>query len=90
MKLACQFCDDGSAYNALKSFPDEYLDDNAWSVINDMAPKINDTFIHCKLFNEEIDCTKLFFPRISERGLCMTFNAFNVHEMFTNEYVCER
>lgn len=84
MKLACQFCFDDFTLDFTRSFSDEYLDDHTWSDFNEMAPAFNETIIQCILFNEQINCEQLFFPQITDRGLCYTFNAFSVHEMFTS------
>lgn len=85
MKLVNQCCFDGIALNVTKNFSDEYLDENAWSTFNDIAPAFNETFIFCKLFGSLFDCDKLFVPRTTERGLCYTFNTLDVHDLFTNE-----
>lgn len=84
MKLVSQYCFEGSSSYLINKFPDEYLDDDTWSTINEIAPAFNETFIFCKLFNKWVECNKLFVPQITERGLCYTFNAF-ANEMFTNE-----
>lgn len=85
MKLATQFCFDGITPEDTGLFSDEYLDADIWNTIINIAPAFNETFVFCKLFGKIIDCEKLFYPQITERGLCYTFNTFNVHEMFTNE-----
>lgn len=87
MKLASQYCYDSVFPSVARNFSDEYLDDDTWSVINEIAPAFNDTFIVCKLFDKLIDCGKLFVPRTTERGLCYSFNTLSVREMFTDEYV---
>lgn len=85
MKLASQYCYDSVFPSVTRNFSDEYLDDDTWSAINEIAPAFNDTFVYCKLFNRMMDCDKLFVPRTTERGLCYSFNTLNVYEMFTNE-----
>lgn len=85
MKLASQYCYDSVFPSVTQNFSDEYLDDNTWSTINDIAPEFNETFVFCKLFGKWVDCGDLFVPRTTERGLCYSFNTLNVDEMFTNE-----
>lgn len=89
IKLVSQFCFDieGFAVKAIDKFPDEYLDDEMWNIANDIAPAFNETFINCKLFNKRIDCDKIFFPQMTERGLCYTFNTLNVQDMYTTQLV---
>lgn len=86
MKLVNQCCFDGFAPKRIKRFSDDdYFDDNTWSTLNNIAPALNETFIYCKLFGETRNCSDLFVPRKSERGLCYTFNSLNPHDMFTDE-----
>lgn len=88
MKLANQFCYEGSTSGIFSGVSNEYLDDDAddlLNTINEFAPAFNETFVFCKLFGKRIDCDKLFVRRTTERGLCYTFNTLNAHELFTNE-----
>lgn len=85
MKMASQFCFEGFLDGMNNKFSDEYLDEEMWNTINDIAPPFNETFVFCKLFNKWIDCDKLFYQRSTERGLCYTFNTLNIHEMYTDE-----
>lgn len=86
LKLITQFCNEGfSPPKETEHFSDEYLNDEIWSTIDGIAPAFNETYIFCKLFNKRIDCGKLFVPRITERGLCYTFNGLNGRDMFTTK-----
>lgn len=85
MKLVSQYCFEGTAPYVTSKFPDDYIDDDTWSTINELAPPFNETFVFCKLFNKRIDCNKLFVPQITDRGLCYIFNTLNANEMFTDE-----
>lgn len=87
MKLARQFCFEGMTRNATGRFLDDYLDDDIWETYNDITPAFNETFAFCKLFNKRVDCAKLFFPQITEKRLCYSFNSLNVRDMFTDEWV---
>ena len=85
LKLSSLICFDGVKPCACGNFSDDYLDNNIWGSIQDLAPAFSDTFVHCKLFNKKIDCGTLFVPRTTERGQCYSFNTLNHHEMFTDE-----
>lgn len=91
MKVAVQFCEERIASSIIRKFSDEhadeYADESILSIVQDLAPKQNDTFVHCKFLNRDTDCSRIFTPIFTEVGLCYTFNSLNMREMVTNQWV---
>lgn len=88
MKVACHFCEEKIVSSIIQMFSDEYAADSILSIIKDMAPEQHKTILFCKLFGTWTNCENIFFPIITEAGLCYTFNSLNMLEtMVTNEYV---
>lgn len=87
MKVAVQFCEERIASNIIRKFSDEYADESILSIVQDLAPKQDDTFVYCKFLNRDSDCSRIFTPIFTEVGLCYTFNSLNMREMVTNQWV---
>lgn len=85
MKVACQFCEETFASSIVAMFSDEYADDSILTIATGMAPEQSKIFPFCGLFGKAIDCENIFFPIITEAGLCYTFNSLNIREMATNQ-----
>lgn len=85
MKVAVQFCEERIASRIVGKFVDDYADDSILSMIKDMAPKLKQTIVDCKMFNMWINCDKIFTPIVTEAGLCYTFNALDKREIVTNQ-----
>lgn len=85
MKVACNFCEGIVVSSIIQMFSDEYADDSILSIIKDMAPEQHETISHCKLFGTLTDCGNIFYPMITEAGLCYIFNSLNMREKVTNE-----
>ncbi|XP_055321190.1 pickpocket protein 28-like [Sitodiplosis mosellana] len=84
MKIASQICDNTFAGDVLENFTDIYSDHRMLEIIRDLAPSFDDTMFDCK-FLGETKCEKLFFPIVTEEGLCYTFNAMSVKEITTDK-----
>lgn len=69
------------------SFPEQYANDNIYSVIKSIAPTLADTIFKCEFLHQSVPCSTLFAPILTEEGLCFAFNALNSHEVYTDEYV---
>ncbi|XP_055321187.1 pickpocket protein 28-like isoform X2 [Sitodiplosis mosellana] len=86
MKIINQICEESRQERVFKFFTDEYSDPNILSTISRMAPKFEDTVVRCRLFDEWKSCDKFLYPTITEEGLCYSFNALSMEEIFTNEF----
>lgn len=86
MKVASQICDEFTARDIFNSFNDNYSDSTIRATVSNLAPRFNDTMEFCQ-FSDILRCSELFYPIITEEGLCYTFNSFNVNDMITDEYV---
>lgn len=84
MKIASQICDNTFAGDILDNFTDNFSDHRMLEIIRDMAPSFADTMFQCK-FLDESDCEKLFYPIITEEGLCYSFNALSLSEIATDK-----
>lgn len=84
MKIASQICDQTFAQELLDNFTDIYSDSSMLEIIRNVAPSFNMTVYDCK-FLDETQCGKLFFPIITEEGLCYTFNTMNMNEIATEK-----
>lgn len=85
MTVASKLCEEDIVSEIIQYLPDEYLDDQALATIVDIAPEFKETFVGCYLFGVEEECDKLFYPIITERGLCYVFNALNLREIVTDQ-----
>lgn len=85
MKVMTQLCDEWIGYDVLESFSDNYSEPSILATIRSLAPKLEDTMVFCRLFDKQINCDKILFPRISAGGVCYTFNAMNKNDTFTDE-----
>lgn len=65
---------------------DEFASESIYSIIQDIAPSLNDTITECTWKNKPTPCSELFAPVLTEEGLCFAFNAPNSAELYTKEY----
>lgn len=85
VKIASEICDGYFAGDLREEFTDTYSDSSILKIIQDLAPSFNDTMYQCKFLDEKKSCENLFFPIITEEGLCYTFNAMSMNEMATDK-----
>lgn len=85
MSLASKLCEEDIVSEIINYLPDEYLDDQTLATIEDIAPEFKETFVGCYLFGAEEECDKLFYPIITDRGLCYVFNSLALREIVTDE-----
>lgn len=85
MSVASKLCEEDIVSEIIDQLPDEYLDDQTLATIQDIVPAFKETFVGCYLFGAQEDCHKLFYPIITERGLCYVFNALNLREIVTDQ-----
>lgn len=72
----------------LIEYKDNFTDESIYATIQDMAPNTRESFSpFCGWQRKFSKCSKLFTRVLTDDGLCLTFNALNSHEMYTNEYV---
>lgn len=85
MKVASQICDEWISSDIVTHLSDNFTDNSIYSIITEMAPAFEDTLTFCKLFNKNIDCSKIFFPIFTDEGLCFTFNSMYVKDVVTDQ-----
>lgn len=89
MKIFSQICDEIVAKDILEFFSDNYLNESILTTIYNVAPQFSDMFIYCKMFGSWSNCSKFFYPTMTEDGLCFTFNGLSMKEIYTDEYVLD-
>lgn len=88
MQIVSQVCDDRVMFDMFEFFSESnsnYSDSSTMSVLRELAPTYEDTFVLCKLFDKWSKCENVFFPMMTDEGHCYVFNAFNIKEVATNE-----
>lgn len=65
----------------MKSSPNESF----YDIVEDFALHVDEDLYKCWWKNKIRDCSKCFVPVFTEDGICVTFNALNSHEIYTNE-----
>lgn len=85
MSVASKLCEEDIVNEIIDHLPDEYLDEETLATIKEIAPDFKETFVSCSLFGAEKNCDKIFYPIITERGLCYTFNSLNLREIVTDQ-----
>ncbi|XP_055321191.1 pickpocket protein 28-like, partial [Sitodiplosis mosellana] len=89
VQIVSQLCNDRIARDVFDLFNENYTDSSIQSIISELAPKFDDTFVRCKQFDRWTACDQLLFPIITEEGLCYVFNGFNINDIVTNELTSE-
>lgn len=85
MKVATQICENRISMQVSQMFPDELADDSILSTIEEMAPELDDTIVQCKVFDSDRNCAEIFFPIVTETGICYSFNLLNIKDLLTDE-----
>lgn len=89
MRAAYQICEDHLDLKKSLLLPDDdFIDNSILLRITEMAPTFDQTMILCRMFNVWSNCDKFLTPIYTEAGLCYTFNAMNINDILTNEWVC--
>lgn len=55
-----------------------------YGLIEDMAPKLEQTLRACHWQQQKINCSEYFTPVITRGGLCFAFNVLNFYDMHTD------
>ncbi|XP_052892633.1 pickpocket protein 28-like [Anopheles moucheti] len=80
MIQVCEFS--FNAYLVNQSF-----DNNLVHMLQDMAIPFEEIFLLCYWRNSYVNCTDLFKPTLTERGICYTFNGLSADDILrTEEY----
>lgn len=66
-------------------FGNNTLDRESVKMLYEMAPKLNDVFEACRFLDEDVECSRIFKPSLTEDGVCFTFNAYDSKHMFKEE-----
>lgn len=64
---------------------ERFANESLFSLIAQMAPKLDDTLMFCLFQYETGACSNWFVETFTEDGLCFAFNTQNSHEIYTNE-----
>lgn len=83
MKIASLICDETFSQDLLDKFTDDYSEHSMLEIIRNLAPSFDDLMINCT-FLDKTNCSELFYPIITEEGLCYTFNAMSMKETATD------
>lgn len=76
-------CDERIMFDMISG--ENFSDTSILSVFRDLAPSFDETFSSCKLFHKWSTCAEMFYPIITEEGICYVFNALNINEVATDE-----
>lgn len=85
MKVMNQLCKFEKTRKVFKLFADEYAEKSMFQTMRSIDLDMNDTFAFCKLFDKWIDCDEIFFPVLTDTGICYSFNTMRLPEVLTNE-----
>lgn len=83
LEALAQICQFQYAFD--QYFGKTFVNESIYKLIQDMAPKLNETVGHCTWKDKSVACEHLFRPIITDFGLCFTLNGINSREIYSNE-----
>ncbi|XP_018572878.2 pickpocket protein 28-like [Anoplophora glabripennis] len=66
---------------------DQLAGNQLFDFIDEVSPKFSDMISECKFMGVEENCTELFFPIITDEGLCYTFNLLDRSQLLRDDVV---
>lgn len=66
-------------------FDDSTSSESIHDTIENISPNLQDILDKCGWQNRKMNCSEIFSPVLTEDGLCVTFNALNSYETYTDE-----
>lgn len=79
-----ELCDERVNTDVFKMFTSNFTENSFLSVLSNVAPTFEDTFLSCNFGNKWSICKDVLSPMITEEGICFVFNAMNINEIVTD------
>lgn len=76
-----QVCD----FSFNKYLVKQQFDDNLVHLLQEMAPPFEELFLMCIWRGKYVNCSDLFEPTLTERGICYTFNGLGADDILRKE-----
>ncbi|KAF7281904.1 hypothetical protein GWI33_004065 [Rhynchophorus ferrugineus] len=65
----------------------EFADYHLFEFLNDVQPNFDEMLSHCMFMGKPYSCSDLFFPVITDEGLCYTFNLLDRSQLYRDDVV---